>query len=114
VLLIANMPEGLTTHYYQGLWGSTNEGLPPAARAVAIPKYVERLIWYNEYPHPGAAWPIEPAEKIHHVRTWVEALEPRVKAHPGSPKVAIYPNADFQYMRRADGVPQHHDILPPH
>lgn len=113
-LLVANMPEGLTTHYYQGLWGSTKKGLPPAGMAVPIPNNVERLIWYNEYPHPGAAWPIEPAEKIHHVRTWVEALEPLIKAHPGSPKVAIYPNADFQYMRRADGVPQHHDILPPH
>ena len=114
VALIANMPEGMTTHYFQGDWGLTRAGKPPHANAVNLGNNVDRLLFYNEYPHPGSSWWIEPKDKIEHLARWDMMLERLVRAHPGRPKVAVYPNADFQYMRREDGQPHHHDILPPH
>ena len=114
MVLVANMPEGITTHYFQGDWGATRAGRPPHANAVNLSSVVDRLIIYNEYPHPGASWWIEPAEKITHVSEWSRVLELLDEHHPGSPSVAVYPNADFQYMRPGHGGPVHHDILPPH
>jgi nickel-dependent lactate racemase len=114
LVLVANMPEGLTTHYFQGDWGATGKGRPPHANAVNMAKKVKQLIFYNEYPHPGANWWMEPVDKIKHVSKWDEVLAILAQEYPGQADVVVYPNADFQYMRRSDGNPHHHDILPPH
>jgi nickel-dependent lactate racemase len=114
VVLIANMPEGLTTHYFQGDWGATAQGKPPHANAVNIPEVVDQLIVYNAYPHPGASWWVAPKEKIVHVTQWGDVIALLQQKYPGKPSVAIYPNADFQYMRSPDGKPAYHDIHPAH
>lgn len=114
LVLVANMPEGLTTHYFQGDWGATGKGRPPHANAVNMAEKVKQLIFYNEYPHPGANWWMEPVDKIKHVSKWDEVLAILKQDYPDKASVAVYPNADFQYMRRSDGNPHHHDILPPH
>jgi nickel-dependent lactate racemase len=114
VVIVANMPEGLTTHYFQGDWGATRQGKAPHANAVNIAKNIDQLIFYNEYPHPGASWWIEPSEKIVHVSKWEDVLALLQKKYPTKASVAVYPNADFQYMRWADEEPVHHDILPAH
>jgi nickel-dependent lactate racemase len=112
VVLVANMPEGLTTHYFQGDWGATRQGRPPQANAANLPECADRLIFYNEYPHPGASWWIEPKEKIVHVATWDAVIALLKEKHAGNPSVAIYPNADFQYLRQSGTDPVHHDIYP--
>jgi nickel-dependent lactate racemase len=114
MVLVANTPEGITTHYYQGNWGATPKGRPPAAQAINIAPNVDQLIVYNEYPDPGASWWIEPPEKIVTASRWDDVLELLQKRHPKSASVAVYPNADFQYMRAPDGNAHHHDIPPPH
>ena len=114
LVLLANMPEGFTTHYYQGIWGATERGRPPAARAVNLAPNVDRLIFYNEYPHPGSSWWIEPQEKIVHLSRWDDVLELLQEHHPETASVAVYPNADFQYMRSSKGHAHPHDIHPPH
>jgi len=112
-VIIANMPEGLTTHYFQGDWGATAQGRPPCANAVNIPDVIDQIILYNEYPHPGASWWVEPKEKIVKVTKWDDVIDLLKKKYPGKPSVAIYPNADFQYLRSPDGKAARHDIHPP-
>jgi nickel-dependent lactate racemase len=114
VVLVANMPEGLTTHYFQGDWGATRQGRPPHANAVNLAATVDQVLFYNEYPHPGASWWIEPKEKITHLSVWDDVIAALRRKYPGEASVAVYPNADFQYLRDSDGKHTHHDIPPPH
>lgn len=114
VVLVANMPEGLTMHYFQGLWGGTPAGRTPHANAVQLAKNIDELIFYNEYPHPGSEWWIEPKERISRHQSWADIIAKLKKKYPGSPSVVVYPNADFQYIRPAEGGAHHHEILPPH
>ena len=45
---------------------------------------------------------------------WGDVIALLQKKYPGKPSVAIYPNADFQYMRSPDGKPAYHEIHPAH
>jgi nickel-dependent lactate racemase len=113
-VLVSNMPEGLTMHYFQGLWGLSPAGRAPHSNAVNLSKNIEQLLIYNEYPHPGSEWWIEPKEKISRYTNWNQIVTRLKELHPGSPTVAVYPNADFQFLSPDAGKYMHHDIFPPH
>lgn len=107
LVLIANTPEGLVNHYYNGTWGKIAK--TAIAQPFKVPDYVNRLIIYNEYPFPGSWWWVEPAERIIDVSKWEEVLSLLQKPHPENPSVALYPSADIQYMM-PEGAHKHHEV----
>ena len=94
VVLIANCPEGQTTHYLTGPFGKTTWA--KQHRRSEVPQHVNNLIVYNEYPHPGSSW-FEEDEKILYLSKWDEVLQILQKSHGADTKVAVYPNAEIQY-----------------
>ena len=94
VVLIANYPEGRVPHYLGGRWGRDTWAVQH--RRVQIPGNVNRLIVYNEYPHPGSNWFDDDARIIYCSR-WDEVLKLLQATHGNDARVAVYPNADIQY-----------------
>lgn len=113
-VLISNMPEGLTMHYFQGLWGQTPAGRAPHSNEVKLSMNIEQLLVYNEYPHPGSEWWIGPKDKISRFTKWDGIVAALKEKHPGKPKVVVYPNADFQFLCPEGGEPSRHDVHPTH
>lgn len=107
LVLIANTPEGLVNHYYNGTWGKIAK--TRIAQPFKVPDYVNRLIIYNEYHFPGSWWWVEPADRIINVSAWDQVLTLLQKTHSGKPSVALYPSADIQYMR-PEGAHKHSEV----
>ena len=94
VVLIANYPEGRTPHYLGGRWGKDTWAVQH--RRLIIPEHVNRLIVYNEYPHPGSNW-FDEDEKILYFSRWENILKVLQESHGAGSKVVVYPNAEIQY-----------------
>ena len=94
VVLIANAPEGQVTHYLTGPFGKTTWA--KQHRRTEVPKHVNHLIVYNEYPHPGSSW-LDEDDKILYLRRWDDVLKLLQKSHGADTKVAVYPNVEIQY-----------------
>ena len=94
VVLIANYPEGRVPHYLGGRWGKDTWAVQH--RRVSIPEKINRLIVYNEYPHPGGNW-FDADDRITYCRRWDAVLKLLQETHGDGARVAIYPNAEIQY-----------------
>jgi hypothetical protein len=94
VVLIANYPEGRVPHYLGGRWGKDTWAVQH--RRVQIPEKVNRLIVYNEYPHPGSNW-FDDDARIMYCTRWDEVLQLLQEKHGSNARVAVFPNADIQY-----------------
>lgn len=94
VVLIGNAPEGQVTHYLVGRFGKTTWAKRPYRSE--LPRHVNNLIIYNEYPHPGSSW-LGEDDKILYLDRWDDVLKILQKSHGADTKVAVYPNAEIQY-----------------
>jgi len=96
VVLITNYAEGGVPHYLTGRWGKDTWAVQH--RRAAIPEKVNRIIVYNEYPHPGSDW-FDLDERIIYCHWWPEVLQLLREKHGSNARVAVFPNADIQYCR---------------
>jgi len=94
VVLIGNAPEGQVTHYLLGPFGKTTWAKQPLRSKV--PRHVNHLIVYSEYPHRGSSW-LDEDDKILYLDRWDDVLKLLQKSHGADTKVAVYPNAEIQY-----------------
>jgi nickel-dependent lactate racemase len=94
VVLIASYPEGRVPHYLGGRWGKDTWAVQH--RRIQMLDKVNRLIVYNEYPHPGSNW-FDDDARIIYCSKWDEVLKLLQATHGSGASVAVYPNADIQY-----------------
>jgi nickel-dependent lactate racemase len=95
IVIIANAPEGQVTHYIAGKFGKTT--FARHYSPCAIPDYVNQVIVYNEFPHPGSTWfPDNP--KIVYFSRWEDVLAQLQKSQGSSASVAVIPDATNQYF----------------
>jgi len=72
MVLIANAPDGQTTHYLMGPFGNDIAGR--LQLQMKIPENVHRLIIYNEYPELASARFVEKSPKIIMTDDWDEVM----------------------------------------
>ncbi len=97
LVLIANAPEGLVTHYLAGSFGRKTGGRLWLART-SPPPNVERIIMFA--PHidmAGAGW-LGPPECIVWAKTWPEVIDLIAAKHGDKPRVGVIPDATLQYF----------------
>lgn len=94
-VLIANAPDGQVTHYLMGPFGKTTTG---ALRLqVRIPRHVNHVIIYSEYPDLTGRGYVEESEKVLFMNEWSQVVQALREFHGDKAKVAVYPNAEIQY-----------------
>jgi hypothetical protein len=64
---------------------------------LGLPRNVNRLIIFSEYPDLSSRNYLEDTGKVVMVNSWDKVLELLEKAHRPGAKVAVYPNSDIQY-----------------
>ncbi|MFC1932047.1 lactate racemase domain-containing protein [Chloroflexota bacterium] len=96
VVLIANAPDGHVTHYLLGTFGRTTAG--PQRSQARIPQHVNHVIIYSEYPDLAGRGYIEESDKVMFMNNWDAVLQVLQEFHGAEAKVAVYPNADIQYL----------------
>ncbi|MEM2982155.1 MAG: lactate racemase domain-containing protein [Candidatus Bathyarchaeia archaeon] len=92
MVLIAQAPEGQTTHYLVGKFGKRQYG--PGGSLTPDVGF-KKLIVYSEYKTPDPLLPIAES-KVVWVKTWKEVLEEVKSSFTHKPKVAVLPNAEIQ------------------
>jgi len=95
VVLIANSPEGSTTHYLAGGFGKILQA--KQHRRSEIPQHINHIINYTEYPDLAGRGYVEEADKVLFMNNWDDVLKLLQESHGADTKVAVYPNADIQY-----------------
>jgi nickel-dependent lactate racemase len=95
VILIANAPEGQATHYLMGPFGNTIAG--QLKLQMKVPRNVNRLIIFNEYPELASRNYLEDTDKVMMLDSWSEVIKLLKQSHVNQAKVAVYPSADIQY-----------------
>lgn len=96
VVLIANAPDGQMTHYLMGPWGNGIGG--KLQLRMTAPPNVERLIVFSEYPDLASRYYLEDTGNVFLMDRWEDVIAMlRDRRGPGT-KVAVYPNADIQYL----------------
>jgi lactate racemase len=100
IVLIANAPEGQTTHYLMGPFGNSAAGKLPIQ--MNVPDRINRLIVFNEYPELASARFFASTAKIIMTDKWDEVMALLKQNHGPGTKAAVYPNADIQYFRMGD------------
>lgn len=92
MVIIAQAPEGQTTHYLYGKFGKRE-----VAPGNNLPGEIEfkKLIIFSEYKTPDPLLPITESEIVW-VRTWKEVIEEIKSSFDYEPKVAVLPNAEIQ------------------
>jgi nickel-dependent lactate racemase len=95
VVLIANAPDGQTTHYLMGPFGNDIGG--KLRLRMRPPENVRRLIVYSEYPELASLNYLEGTEKVVMLDDWHEVLGLLGEGHGVGTKAAVYPSADIQY-----------------
>lgn len=94
VVLIANTPESLITHYLYGKFGKELGGGLYSPRE-PWPK-LGKLIVFSPYKVRDPLLPFGNPYAYTWVKTWTEALEELKAAHSSNVRVAVYPNAEIQ------------------
>jgi len=97
VVALTHSPDGVSAHHFlvsrlgtdYGGAMCRERGVLWFARAARLIVVSDRLTRFDRE-HFG------PAEQVHHVRTWDEALELLKRHHPERPTVAVYPYAAIQ------------------
>ena len=96
VVLMADAPDGQVTHYLMGPFGKTTAG---TLRSLArVPLYVNHLIIYSEYPDVAGRSYIEESDKVLFMNNWDAVLRALQEFNGAEAKVAVYPNADIQWI----------------
>jgi nickel-dependent lactate racemase len=97
VVLVAFAPDGQVPHYNCGKWGANSGGalFNEMARFPPRSKY-GTLIVFSPYKQKDPPLPIANPDEILWLKTWNEVLEELKNRHPGTPRVAVYPNAEVQ------------------
>jgi nickel-dependent lactate racemase len=97
IVLVAFAPDGQVPHYNCGKWGSNTGGAlyNEMARLPIKSKY-GTLIVFSPYKQKDPPLPIANPEQLLWLKTWKEVLEELKNRHSGTPKVAVYPNAEVQ------------------
>lgn len=96
VVLIANAPEGQITHYLMGPFGNSIGG--QLSLQMKPPSNVNQLIIFSEYPELSSKNYLEDSDKVLLVYNWDEVLKLLQESHGSGARVAVYPNADIQYI----------------
>lgn len=92
MILIAQAPEGQTTHYLYGKFGKKQ--VAPGGRQLSKINF-SKLIIFSEYKIKDPFLPITDSEMVW-VNTWDETLEEAKNCFDYNPNVALIPNADIQ------------------
>jgi nickel-dependent lactate racemase len=92
MILIAQAPEGQTTHYLYGKFGKKQ--VAPGGRQISKINF-GKLIIFSEYKIKDPFLPIADSGMVW-VKTWDEALEEAKNCFDYSPDAALIPNADIQ------------------
>ena len=96
VVLMADAPDGQVTHYLMGPFGKTTAG---TLRSLArVPRYVNHVIIYSEYPDVAGRSYIEESDKVLFMNNWDAVLGALQEFNGAEAKVAVYPNADIQWI----------------
>jgi len=95
VVLIANSPEGQVTHYLIGPFGRTSWG--PQVRKPPVPKHINRLIVYTEYPDLASRAYFGELRNVLYLCKWDDVLQALQEFHGKGSTVAVYPAAEIQY-----------------
>ena len=95
VVLIANAPEGQTTHYLMGPFGNGTGG--KLQLRMAVPGNAERIIVFSEYPEPAARQYFADMDKVVLLDRWDDVITKLLERRGPSAEAAVYPNADIQY-----------------
>ncbi len=94
VVLIANAPDGQVTHYLLGTFGNTS--FAPLRQGARVPKHVNRLIVFSEYPDLASRSWFGESDRVIFRHRWDDVLE-LLSSHKEDTKVTVYPNAEIQY-----------------
>jgi len=97
LVLIANAPEGLVTHYLAGGFGTQTGGRFWFPRSEPPPNVRRIIIFTPHIDRAGANW-MGPPESIFWAKTWPEVLELLAEKHGDTAKVAVVPDATLQYF----------------
>jgi len=95
VVLIANAPDGQVTHYLMGPFGRETAG--ELSFRVRVPRHVNRVCIFSEYPDITGQGYIEESDKVLFANKWDDVLEIFQDSGGTGAKVAVYPSADIQY-----------------
>jgi len=97
VVLIANEPSGQVVHYLLGPFGENSFG--PEHQQSGVPPQVNKVIVFTEYPDlVGRGW-FAKSEKMMFLHKWSDVLKVLEVDYPASASVAVFPNAEIQYVR---------------
>jgi len=96
VVLIANAPDGPVTHYLLGSFGKTIGG--NLRLRVKVPRHVNRLIVYNEYPEAVMRDYFQEPDRVLFMSRWDDVLRALRERHGAGATVTVFPNADIQYF----------------
>ena len=99
MVLICNAPDGHVVHYLMGSFGRHTGAV--MGTKFKLPAYLNRLIFYNEYPDPTIFDSFDQPQKVATADRWDKVLKLLATDNPAGKKVkvAIYPNADIQYCK---------------
>jgi nickel-dependent lactate racemase len=92
IVVIANAPDGQVTHYLLGKFGRRSGG---PLYAPFYPAF-SRIIIFSAYQITDPFLPIAEQDSVIWSKEWSEVIEILKAAHPGHPRVAVYPNAEIQ------------------
>jgi nickel-dependent lactate racemase len=95
MVIVANAPEGQVTHYLMGPFGRTTFAVQYSQRH--IPDYINKVIFFTEYPHTGSSWFAED-ERIMYVSRWADVLRTLEGTHGPGTRVAVIPDATNQFF----------------
>jgi len=98
IVVIANAPEGQVPHYLAGSFGKTSFAVQH--EACKIPEHVNRVIIFNEYPHPGSSW-FEEHDKIIYRSQWSEVMAILKRTHGPGSRLAVIADCTNQYFSYA-------------
>ena len=97
MVLIANTPEGMITHYLTGSFGRNMGGRYWRPRSSLHPR-IKKFILLTPYIDRAQAVNLAPVDLIMQARTWNEALEFLTRDYPDKAEVAIIPDGTIQYF----------------
>jgi nickel-dependent lactate racemase len=92
MVIIAQAPEGQTTHYLYGKFGKLQ--FAPGNNFPCDVQF-RKVIVYSEYPTPDPFLPFSRCETLW-LKSWREVIEELKSSFDHAPKVAVIPNAEIQ------------------
>jgi lactate racemase len=95
IVLICHAPEGHIAHYLFGPWGLNPT---PSQTRINIPARVNHIYVWNNYPELSFTQYFKQPEKVIILADWEAVLQRLSESAVPHPQVAVYPNADIEYL----------------